>query len=494
MPARTGQEYITRLQELGPEVYLHGERVKDVTTHPGLRNGVTSLAGLYDMQHDPALRDDMTYVSPTSRDRVGTSFITPRTISDLEHRHRMMSRWARATLGMMGRTPDFLNVSLMAMAEAGDYFAGNRPEFKQNIRRYYEYVRENDLVLTHTLINLQRDRAPLSAPLVDTTDVALSVVKETDAGIVVHGARVLATLGPLSDEIAVYPSRSHRLPANAPELYSFAFAIPCNTPGLKFLCRESFDLGRSHFDHPLGSRFEEMDAIVFFDHVLVPWERVFLLGDVELCNNMAMSTNQYLHSGHQVVTKNVAKCEFILGLANLMTQTLGSGQNPQVQQIMAEIIENMEVTKACLRAAEADAKIDQWGVMSPSLTPISVARGVFLRMYPRMAEILQLLGSSSLMALPTEADLHGPLAPEIQRYLETDTVSAEERVRLFRLAWDTCCSAFASRQVLYERFFQGDAQRNALILNGLTDKEPMTEMVREFLQRDETVSKLVAEI
>ena len=494
MPARTGKEYIARLREQGPEVYLHGERVKDVTIHPALRNGVISLADLYDMQHEPALRDEMTYVSPTTGDRVGSSFITPRTIHDLERRRRMMGRWAGATFGMMGRTPDFLNVSLMAMAAAGDYFGQNRPEFKHNIQRYYEYVRENDLVLTHTLINLQRSRTPLSAPLEDTTDVALSVLKETDAGIVVRGARVLATLGPLSDEIAVYPSRSHRLPGDAPELYSFAFAIPCNTPGLKFLCRESFDLGRSHFDHPLGSRFEEMDAIVFFDDVLVPWERVFLLGDVELCNNMAMSTNQYLHSGHQVVTKNVAKCEFILGLANLMAQTLGSGQNPQVQQMMAEIIENMEVTKACLRAAEADAKLDQWGVMSPSLAPISVARGVFLRMYPRMAEILHLLGSSSLMALPTESDLDGPLAPEIHRYLETDTATAEERVRLFRLAWDTCCSAFASRQVLYERFFQGDAQRNAHILNELCDKEPMTEMVREFLERDEPASRSVQKV
>ncbi|MCH8110213.1 MAG: 4-hydroxyphenylacetate 3-monooxygenase, oxygenase component [Chloroflexi bacterium] len=484
MPARTGKEYIERLREQGPDVYLHGERVKDVTTHPALRNGVNTLASLYDMQHDPALRDKMTYESPSTGDRVGLSFLTPRTLQDLESRHDMMAQWARASFGMMGRTPDFLNVSLMAMAEAGDYFGQNRPEFKDNIRRYYEYVRENDLVLTHTLINMQRSRTPQSTPLEDTTDVALSVVKETDAGIVVRGARVLATLGPLSDEIAVYPSRSHRLPGKAPENYSFAFAVPCNIPGLKYLCRESFDLGRSHFDHPLGSRFEEMDAIVFFDDVLVPWERVFLLGDVELANNMAISTNQYLHSGHQVVTRNVAKCEFILGLANLMVQTLGSGQNPQVQQMMAEIIENMEVTKACLRAAEADAKIDQWGVMSPSLAPISVARSLFIRMYPRMAEILQLIGSSNLMALPTEADLSGPLAPEIARYLETDTASAKERVRLFRLAWDTCCSAFASRQVLYERFFQGDIQRNAIILNELCDKEPMTEMVREFLERD----------
>jgi 4-hydroxyphenylacetate 3-monooxygenase len=105
-------------------------------------------------------------------------------------------------------------------------------------------------------------------------------------------------------------------------------------------------------------------------------------------------------------------------------------------------------------------------------------------MYPRMAEILHFLGSSSLMALPTEADLSGPLAPEIERYLETDTASAEERVRLFRLAWDMCCSSFGSRQVLYERFFQGDSTRNAVILHNLYDKEQATDWVREFLEQE----------
>ncbi|HBJ29867.1 MAG TPA: 4-hydroxyphenylacetate 3-monooxygenase, oxygenase component [Dehalococcoidia bacterium] len=483
MPIRTGAEYVRCLQERHPEVYLRGERIDDVTTYPSLRNGVATMAKLYDMQHDAEFRDDMTYVSPSSGESVGASFIIPKSIGDLEHRHRMMAHWAKASFGMMGRTPDFLNVSLMAMAQAGDYFAQNRPEFKDNIQNYYEYVRENDLVLTHTLVNLQRTRSTTTTPLVDTTGVALAVTKETEDGLIVNGARVLATLGPLSDEIAVYPARSHRLPDGSEGRYSFAFAIPSDTKGLRYLCRESYDLERSNFDHPLGSRFEEMDAIVFFDNVLVPWDRVFLYGDPDLCNNMAMSTNQYLHSGHQVVTRNVAKCEFILGLASLMVRTLGSGGNPQVQSMLAEIIENLQMTKACLRAAEADAKPDRWGVTSPSLQYIGVARSMFIKMYPRMAEILHLLGSSSLMALPTEADMDGPLASDIERYLETDTASAAERVRLFRLAWDTCCSAFGSRQVLYERFFQGDSQRNAIILNNVTDTTPMTEMVQEFLEQ-----------
>ena len=484
MPARTGADYLARLRENPGEIHLQGERVVDPTAHPALRNGAHTLAKLYDLQHDPKFKDEMTYPSPTTGDPVGLSFIMPRTAEDLEKRGRMITNWARVTKGMMGRTPDFLNVALMSMAAAGDYCGRNRPEFKDNVVNYYEYVRENDLTLTHTLVNLQRNRAPLASSLENRTDVALAVVKETAAGIIIDGARVLATLGPLSDEIIVYPARTHRLPGDAPERYAFAFALPCNTPGMKFMCRESFDTGRSHFDHPLGSRFEEMDAIVIFDQVLVPWERVFLYGDVELANNWGGATNRNTHTGHQVVSKNVVKCEFILGLANLMVETLGSGQIPQVQSMMAEIIENLQITKALLRTAEAEAEVDEWGIMSPPYMPLLVARRSFIRMYPRMAEILHLLGSSSLMALPTEADMNGPLADEIHRYLETDTASAEDRVKLFRLAWDVCCSAFGSRQVLYERYFGGDAQSNATLMFSLFDHQPMSEWVREFLAEE----------
>ena len=485
MPARSGQQYIEGLKERPPVLYMRGERVEDPTTHPGLSGGVKTVARLYDLQHDPKTQGEMTYASPSSGDPVGLSFITPKSAEDLDARRRMMRRWAQVSCGMMGRTPDFLNVSLMAMANAGEYFGEDRPEFKRNIWNYYGKVREEDLVLTHTLVNLQRSRAsqgtvPSETILHDSTDIALSVVKETDAGIIVHGARLLATL-PIADEIAVYPARSHRLPTGAPGRTSFAFALPCDAPGLKFLCRESFDLGRSRFDHPLGSRFEEMDALAFFDNVFVPWERVFLLGDPDRCNNMSRRTHQYLHSGHQVVTKNVVKLEFVLGLANLMQHTLGSGQQPQMMQMTAEIIESLETTKALLRAAEADAAPDEWGVLCPAEMPLTVARHLFIRMYPRMGEILQLMGSSSLMALPTEADLKGPLAGELAAYLDTDTATTEDRVRLFRLAWDTCCSAFGQRQILYERFFQGDVYRNVVLLNSLYDKEPATAFVREFL-------------
>src|SRR5262245_17213460 len=196
MPARTGREYLDGLREQSREVWLRGERVKDVTTHPGLAGGARAIATLYDMQHEPDRRDAMTYPSPTSGERVGLSFIIPQTREDLERRRDMMLSWARATCGMMGRSPDFMNVTFAAWAGAAPYFARGRPEFADNVRRYYEHIRERDLTLTHALINLQRSRNP-SGDFTLEDGTALRVTRETDAGIVVRGARVLATLGPL---------------------------------------------------------------------------------------------------------------------------------------------------------------------------------------------------------------------------------------------------------------------------------------------------------
>ncbi|HJY80383.1 MAG TPA: 4-hydroxyphenylacetate 3-monooxygenase, oxygenase component [Candidatus Binatia bacterium] len=483
MPARTGAEYLQGLKGRNTEIWLGNERIREVTTHPALQRCARSVAHLYDMQHDPALRDEMTYISPISDQRVGLSFITPQSLEDLQRRSRMMLQWARYSGGMLGRSPDYLNVALMAAAAAADFYGQNDPRFADNVRNYYTYVREHDLCLTHTLVNPQANRA-LTATGQPSAEIAARIVKETDNGMVIRGARILATLGPLSDEILVFPSTVLKAAADTAS-FAFAFAIPCDTPGLKFICREGFDYGYPHADHPLGSRFEEMDAIVIFDDVLVPWERVFLKADPFRCNQLFAATNAVVHMMHQVVVKDVAKAEFVLGVACLVVNAIGSGEFPHVHEKIAECIINLELMKACLRAGEADAAIDHWGVMCPHRPPLDVARNIFPKMYPRMVEILQLLSSSGMMMIPPQSAFDSPSATDIEQYLVVANLNARDRVKLFRLAWDIACSAFGGRQMLYERFFFGDPVRMASALYSIYDKEPLMERVRQFLAREE---------
>jgi 4-hydroxyphenylacetate 3-monooxygenase len=483
--ARTGSDYINRLDNESRNVWINGERVSGrISEHPAFHNVIQSMAKLYDMQHDSTLQDEMTYVEDGVR--YGTSFMVPKTKDDLIKRRKMMKRWADFAGGMIGRSPDYLNSSLMAMGQAVDYFAESDPMYGENIKAYYQYVRENDLSMTHTLINPQVNRA-LGVSQQNDPAVAAHVVGKNKKGVVIRGARLLATQGPITDELMVFPSTLLK-GTEEDNPYSFAFAIPNSTKGLRYICRETFDYGRSHFDHPLGSRFEEMDALVVFDDVLVPWDRVFLLEDAKRCNNLYMGTHATIHMTYQVLQKNIAKAEFVLGVAESIVNAIGIAQFQHVQEKVAEIILAVETMKAFVRASEADAEIDKWGVMTPAWDPLNVARNIFPKTYPRLVEIIQLLGASGLMAIPSESDLKSGIRPDIDKYLVARNAASEDRLRLFRLAWDVSVSAFGSRQTLYERYFFGDPVLMASSLYNSYDKSTVVERVSEFLRSNESNS------
>ena len=478
--ARRGAQVLQRLREQPPNLWYRGEQVKDVTAHPALRGGVHTLAALYDLQWQHA--DVTLFDSPTTGRKVARSFLIPRTQAELRSITAAMRVWQDHTHGMMGRSPDYISRAMTGFAAAADFLAAADARFGLNARRYHEYLRENDLCLTHTLATPQANRAASSAQQADPF-LAARIKEETDAGLVIRGARMLATL-PVSDEIMVFPSTVLRSSEeDAP--YAFAFSIPSNTPGLRFICRESVDHGRSHYDHPLGSRFEEMDALVVFDDVRVPWENVLLHRDVERCNQAYARTGAAVHMTHQVVVKNIAKSEFLLGLASLMVSTIGAENFQHIQEKLAEIWVGMEAMKAFLRAAEADAALDEWGVMRPAWNPLDAARNLYPRLYPRMVEIIQQIGASGLVTMPTEADVRGPLAEDIRRYYQAARAEAHDRIPLFRLAWDVALSAFGSRQVLYERFFFGDPVRmaGALVAGHNGEIQRHAEQVREFVRQ-----------
>jgi 4-hydroxyphenylacetate 3-monooxygenase len=483
MGARTGQQYIDGLRD-DREVWIDGERVKDVTTDPRFAGAIRSLAELFDMQHDPEYQDVLTYVSPTTGDRVGLSFIEPRTQDDLVQRRKMVKTWMDRTCGMFGRSPDFMNIHTTAFASAADELGKSEPKFGANVRSYYEHIRENDVVMTHVLVNPQVDRS--RAVEEQDKDLAAKIVKETDAGIVIRGARMVATLGAISDDIMVMPN-PYLQENEAAKDYAFGFTIPVSAPGVKAVCRPSVaHLGAaSPMDYPLSSRLDETDAFLIFDDVLVPWERVFIYRDVQMCNGLFNRTGAMEQIMHQFTTKNLAKAEFMMSLAFALVDTTKVDAHLNVQGLLSELITNTEIVRACLTASETEATQSPFGTMTPAREPLWAMRLNFPIMFRRMSEILQIIGAGGLVQVPSYAELDSGIGEFVSKYCQAANADAASRVKLFRLAYDACVSSFAGRQQLYERYYSGDPVRLAGTLYGLYEKEPYIERIWDLLDQVE---------
>ncbi|MFY0615425.1 MAG: 4-hydroxyphenylacetate 3-monooxygenase, oxygenase component [Hyphomicrobiaceae bacterium] len=475
---RTGTQYLEGLRD-DRDVWMQGERVGDVTAHAGLNRGARTLASFLDRQHDPKLRDKTTYLDADG-DRCATSFLIPKSKEHIEQRGAAFYEWATWSNGMFGRTPDYKNSSLMAFAAASDFLGNGQTDFARNMINYYEYVRKNDKVLTHTLVNPQISHE-LAKEGRYSDKVALHIVKETDAGMIVRGARLLATLGPHADEIEVFPSTLLKASEeNYP--FAFAFAIPIATPGLRLICRDTYDHGKSHFDAPLASRFEEMDSVVIFDDVLVPWERVFMYREPLKCNKAFADTNAVIHMMHQVAAGKLAKTEFFVGLLCAMAKATGKDKDMGVRQQIAEAMWTAETIRALLFSAEQQAHEDQWGNFVPLRRPIDTSRNLFPKLYPRLVELVQLLGSSSLMATPCEADFGNDISGDVEQYFQVQNLNSHDRIALFRLAHDASISGFGTRQCLYERFFFGPQNIMASGYFDLYNKDDMMDRVHELLK------------
>jgi 4-hydroxyphenylacetate 3-monooxygenase len=317
---------------------------------------------------------------------------------------------------------------------------------------------------------LENSEQPISAKVID----------RNEKGIVIKGARLLATQGGLTDEVLVI---------SAPSLFldfdeAFAFSIPSNTKGLKFLGRESFVGGDSSFNYPLSSRYEEMDSIVVFDNVLVPWDRVFFYDNVEAAIDFMNRSSFHTFAYHQVVTRQIVKTEFILGVAQLLVETINVSEYQHIQAKLSEIIIGLETLKALLEKSENDAEIDEWGLMRPSMITLQVACNIFPQIYPRFSEIVQLIGASGMVSLPTEKAFDSEIRADLDQYLQAQNMTAENRVKIFRLAWDLTMSSFGTRQTHYERYFFGDPIRLSSSLYRNYLKDSYVERINEFLELD----------
>ena len=454
MAVRTGEQFLQGLRD-GREIWLEGERVEDVTTHPKMARMAKTLASVYDLQHSPEHHEKMTFRSPTSGEPVALSYLVPENQEDLLRRRKALEIVAQSCHGMLGRTPDYVNIQVTASRQVAHLYGLNDKRHGDNLRNYHEYVRERDLCLTHAFGHPQVNRSLTLAELPDPY-MAVGVVERTSEGVIVRGAKLLATLAPFSDEIFAPVYRPLRPDMEEDRKYCIGFAVPVATPGLKFICRPSHDLGRPLAEYPLSGQYDEMDAMAIFDDVLIPWERVFVYDDIEVANMTIQKAALWRQYMQQVAVKNIAKLEFILGIVHGITEAIGIGGFAHVQEKNSEVIDTLETVRAYLRAAEADAGPYEGEGIWPAAEPWIAMRNWYPDAYARVAAIVEQLAAGGLMLTPTEEDLAGPLADEIGKYYQGASIDAKKKVRLFRLAWDLIGTQFGSRQTLYERFFNGD--------------------------------------
>ncbi len=422
MPVRSGAEYVAGLQDRR-DVWYRGEPVEDVMVHTAFASSTQAIARLYDLQHDPAYRQLLTYDSPQTGAPVGTSFRMPRGVDDLVARRSMLEVWASVSGGMLVQSPDYANIGLMALASARDVLAAADPRFGVHALRYYDRCREKDLCVAHVPVfasSLPSETSAVSAPV----SPAFRVTASGAEGLRVSGMSKPVPTAPIADEVLVCGGPTLQ---SGQGQHALAFALPIATPGISLVCRETY--GRSNaYNHPLAARFEVPDCVLLFEDVLVPWERVFLSGNVELHNRLMTASGFTAQVGHQILTRQVAKTMLLLGVAEQLSRAIGITGFLHVQAKLGELITTLEAMRSCLRRAEVDATVGAGGVWVPEGHAIRAGQRLFAGCHPRMVEILQLPGAGGFMMTPSEADIQGPMSEAIAKYYQGAGVPADERM------------------------------------------------------------------
>ena len=448
---RSGADYLRSLND-GRRVYVDGERVKDVTQHPAFRQAARSVANLFDIAAEPALRERMTFPSPKTGEPVWRCYQIPRNHGDLRARRLFSETWAEQTFGLMGRTPDHVGSFFCGYAATPQIFAAAGKEFADNVVAFHAKMRDEFLYLSYVIVPPQIDRSKPAHKQSDPTLYA-GVVKERDDGIVISGAQQLATGGPLSDYIQL--SCIHPLQPGD-ENYANCLAVPVAAEGVKLYPRRPFAHPGRSADYPLSNRFDESDAYVIFDNVFVPWEHVFIYRNIELSRDQWWKTPSHLYGNHQAQVRYATKLRFMMGLAQRMNEATGNAAQPPVQVMMGELAALASVYESMLVAHETVAPIED-GVLWPSKITLYSAMALQSELNGRMLEMIRELAGVAFITLPSsEADFGNPeMAADIERYMCSATSDAHSRLALMRLIWDFIGTEFGGRHQQYEKFYGG---------------------------------------
>ncbi len=449
---KTGDQHLDQLRD-GREVFLRGEGVADVTDHRAFRNSVASAAALYDVQAAPENVELLTYASPDTGGRVNRQWLQPANYEELLTRRRALERWAETHYGFMGRSPDHVASCISGMAMGADLFDGYDKKRAGALRDYYRYARDNDLFLTYVIINPQADRSKAAHEQADEF-VAAGAVDEDGEGLTVRGAKMLATSSIMANEVFVTCIQPLQ-PGD--EKHALSFAVPMNIKGLKILSRKSYEeAAPSEFDNPLSSRFDENDAVLYFDDVKVPWDRVFVNQDIEMTLKQFHATPAHIFQNYQCQIRLLVKMRFLAGLAHRIAEINGTLGFPQVREQLGQLSANVGLVEGLLYGMEAKGQM-AGRFYVPDRHLLYSAQVLTQQLYPNVVNTLRELAGGGMIMLPSGVeDFANPkLAELIHKTQKSPAAAPEERVKFFKLAWDAVGSEFASRHVQYEMFYAG---------------------------------------
>jgi len=447
---RTGDDFLSDLRRSSRSIYVDGERVSNPVDHPAFRDGARSLARLFDFAAAQENRELMTFPSPDTGAPVWRCYQIPRSHAELRTKRIAAEKWAELSFGLMGRTPDHVANFFAGYAAKPRLFG----KLAGNLLAFYRHARDTHRYLTYAIVPPQIDRSKPAHKQSDPTLYA-GVVKETDAGIFLTGGQQLATAAVYSDYVQV--SCIHPLQPGD-ENYAFNVAVPVDDPGLRLYARRPFALGAtSRFDYPLSSRFDEADCFVVLENCFVPWERVFVYRDVELTRDQWWKTPSHLYGNHQAQARYATKLRFLLGLAKRMNEATGNDAAPPVMVEMGELAAYASLVENMLYSHETVSTIDEDGVLWPSRGALYSVMALQSKINPHMIDIVRELTGAAMITLPSSVrDFDNPeAARDIERYFQSASTPARERIALMRLAWDFIGSEFGSRQQQYEKFYGG---------------------------------------
>jgi 4-hydroxyphenylacetate 3-monooxygenase len=448
---RSGAQYLESLRD-GRQVVMDGRLVEGVPTHPALAGVCRTVAGLYD--RIAAERDALTFEPPGGGGPAFLAHQVPRSAGELRRRRLGLGRVADATYGLIGRGPEHVASFLAGFASAPEVFARKGDRFGENVVRFQARARDEHLYVTYAIIPPQVDRSKTASDQAES-HLAAGVLRERDDGIVIRGAQMLGTAAALSDYLflsCIPPLRP------GDEDYAISLVVPTAAPGLRLYARRGYAAGQpSVYDYPLSTRFDETDALAVFRDVFVPWEQVFVYRDVALVRAQFFETPAHVLGNHQAQVRLVSKTRFLLGLAVRIARVNGVEKLPPVQAQLGELASLAAVVEGMVLAAEAAAERNAAGVVLPNPRFLYGAMGLQSQLYPRMVHLLRELAGGGLVQLPSSVhEFANPdTAEDIRRYVQSPGVRAEDRVKLFKLAWEMVGSEFAGRHQQYEMFYAG---------------------------------------